>query len=106
MVAGFVMTSSIVLPEPANEGKERALPPPRLVPRAQIRVKVASLRSLTDEHPEPEVSSHLVEKTVDQARVLFPRELLDPQLIEGAGLDDAARGQPSAGQGVADSQSE
>src|SRR6185436_13058217 len=64
------------------------------------------LRRLAHEHRETGVAAGLVEKSIDETRLLLRRELAFPELVEVAPFEDAARREPAAGQRVADAESE
>src|ERR1700682_1936550 len=98
--------AAIVAPHAPYQRRQHPLPPAALMPSVEIAVEVAGPSRLADQHRQPENAPRLLEKPVDQPRLLLRRQILAPQLIEVAVFDDAARGQVAAGERVADAESE
>src|SRR5205085_635597 len=96
--ARFVLASPAMLPHPAHDGGEGALPPRPLMPTAEVLAEVRRRRRAPHEHRKSHVAAALVQEAIDETRLLLRAELRAPQLVEIALLDDAARGEPAARQ--------
>src|SRR5688572_7458946 len=106
MIRRLVHATPLVLPHAPHERRERDFPPLPLMPSAEVAMKIRRARSLSHEHRQACVAATLVEKAVDEARLLFRAELLIPELVEVASFDDAARREIAACQRVADAEAE
>ena len=74
------------------------------MPTAEVRAEIFGPGGVADEQRQSDVAARLVEKAIDQTDLLFLTELVLPQIIEVAFLQDAARGEMSAGQGVSNAE--
>src|SRR5712691_10808230 len=106
MLARLVQTAPAMPPHSAHDRRQHRLPPSSLMPTAEVSAEIFGPGGLTDEHRQSDVAASLVQKAIDQTGLLLLTELVLPQLIEVALLEDAARGEMSAGQRVADAESE
>src|SRR4051794_26858091 len=106
MLARLVQTTALVAPHPPHDRSEQRLPPRARVPSAEVAMKILRTRSLPHEHRESRVAAELVEKSIDETRLLLQAELRAPQLVEIARLENAARGEIAARDRVADAEAE
>src|SRR5947209_6602100 len=106
VLARFVEATPVVPPDAAHQRRQKGLPPPPRVPSAEIAVKVLGSRRLADEHRQAEVAAGLVQKAVDETRLLLRGQLARPELVEVAPIEDATGGEIAAGQRVADAEAE
>src|SRR5947207_15619495 len=106
MIARFMQASSFVSPHAAHHRREQRFPPCVCMPSAKVSMKIFRARRLPHEHRKSRVAAELVEKSIDETRLLFRSELATPQLIEIARFENAARGEISARQRVANAESE
>jgi len=102
VLGALVQTAPAMPPDAPDNRREERLPPPRLVPSAEISAEVSRARRLPDEERESRVPARLVEEAVDEARLLLLAQPGQPELVEVAPFDDAARGEMTACQRVAD----
>src|SRR2546428_9000974 len=106
MLARLVQTAPAMPPHSAHNRREHRLPPSSLMPTAEVRAEIFGPGGVTDEHRQSEVAARLVQKAINQTGLLLLTELVLPQLIEVALLQDAARGEMSAGQRVSNAEAE
>src|SRR5438105_1619763 len=67
VIRRLVQASAVMPPDPVHERREQPLPPPPLMPSAEIEVEVLGVAGAADEHRQAEVAASLVEKAIDEA---------------------------------------